>query len=255
MYSVLPLTLLLSGFAAKVRCDSQFITPQATVGWRHNPTFDVGDSVNVEWVTDFDQTDLYIYQAYPLATENGDLWYSQLRANTTSTSYIWQAKSDQFDTDVKDGEDVVFFFAIYKPGTNLSSPNHDLAAASSGVVNVTVSNAPESKTTSGITPTVEPSQKPTTSKAESGLSSGAVAGIAVGATLGGIAFLGGLGFLVWRHCLQGDASRRYAPAAPQQPSLVQEHYKPPQAPAYVACQAEDLSPGGQEQLSAGASRV
>ncbi|RSL72039.1 hypothetical protein CEP53_001255 [Fusarium sp. AF-6] len=257
MHSLLPFTVLLSSFAAKVLGDSQFVTPGSagSDSWRNNPGFDVGESMNVEWETDLDETNLLLWQDYPPAG-GGTQFFFQYRENTTSTSYIWKVGFDGFSTDVKKGEDAVFHWTLYAAGGTVD------AVANSQAFNVTVPNDEPSTTTgtqthtSGASPTKattsatdEPTSEPTeTSTSDSSsLSTGAVAGIAVGATIGGIVALGGLGFLLWRRFRKGPSTaaaaavageQEKAPTQPQQLDATGAgYYKPPQAPTELSGQS------------------
>ncbi|KAJ4260448.1 hypothetical protein NW762_007188 [Fusarium torreyae] len=254
MRATLPLTVLLGSFAAKAAADSAFITPggSGTTDWKNNPSYDVDESMNVEWETDLDMTNLILWQDYP-AAGGGTQYFMQFKENTTSTSFIWQVSFNGFSTRVKDDEDAVFHFSLFQSGTNN-------VVANSQNFNVTIPKD-DTTTTSAASTTVEPSPTPTRGASEtttdasaettdagsgsddSSLSTGAVAGIAVGATLGGILVLGGLGFLLWKHFRKGAGAPTggYAPpsemptGAQNQP--VQEYYKPPgQPPAEMAGQ-------------------
>ncbi|KIL95999.1 hypothetical protein FAVG1_00738 [Fusarium avenaceum] len=257
MLAILPLTVLLGSFIARAAADTSFVTPggSGSTGWKNNPSYEVDESMNVEWTTDLEETNLLLWQDYP-AAGGGTQFFLQLRENTTSTSFIWQVSFNGFSTRVNKGEDAVFHFSLFKSGTN------DIFA-NSAAFNVTV---PQDEETSAAS-TVEPSPTPTNSATETttksstetestteaaasnkdeGLSTGAVAGIAVGATLGGIAVLAGLGFLLWKHMRKGSgaAAGGYAPpsemATGAQNQPVQEYYKAPephqQAPAEMAGQ-------------------
>lgn len=69
MHTLLPFTLLLGSFATRAAADSTFITPggSGTSGWKNNPSYDVDESINVEWETDLDKTNLLLWQDYPAA--------------------------------------------------------------------------------------------------------------------------------------------------------------------------------------------
>ncbi|KAF4341285.1 Crumbs like 3 [Fusarium beomiforme] len=257
MLTILPFTVLLASFAAKVAADTNFITPggSGSSGWKNNPTYDVDESMNVEWETDLEETNLLLWQDYPPAG-GGTQFFLQLKENTTSTSYIWTVNFGGFSTEVGKNDDAVFHFSLFKSGTN------DIYA-NSAAFNVTVpkgettsatlasTTAIQSPTATGAlseTTTTEAATETTTSnssnKDDGGLSTGAVAGVAVGATIGGILLLGGAGFLLWRHFRKGPGGNvgGYAPpsemptGAQNQP--VQEYYKAPtqQAPAEMAGQ-------------------
>ena len=69
MHALLPLTVLLSTFATRAAADTSFITPggSGTSGWKNNPSYDVDESMNVEWQTDLEMTNLLLWQDYPSA--------------------------------------------------------------------------------------------------------------------------------------------------------------------------------------------
>ncbi|KAJ4312189.1 hypothetical protein N0V84_010055 [Fusarium piperis] len=262
MHSLLPFAVLLSSFTAKVLCDTKFTTPGSagSDSWRNNPGFDVGESMNVEWETDLEETNLLLWQDYPRAG-GGTQFVFQYRENTTSTSYIWKIGFDVFSTDVKKGEDAVFHWTLYAAGGTTD------AVANSQAFNVTVPNNEPSTTTgtqlqtreasptSATTSTDEPTSEPTEISMSDGssLSTGAVAGIAVGATIGGLVAFGSLGFLLWRRLRKGPSTgtttaaveQEKAQAQPQQPQAgVTDYYKPPQAPMELSGQS--WSPGQSE---------
>jgi hypothetical protein len=255
MHALLPLTLLVSSLATRAAAATSFITPggSGTSGWKNNPSYDVDESMNVEWETDLDETNLLLWQDYP-AAGGGTQFFMSLKENSTSTSFIWQVSFNGFSTEVEDGEDAVFHFSLFKSGTN------DIYA-NSQAFNVTVPK--DATTTSAASSTVEPSPTPTNDATETtsdaatestteaasdsgdkGLSTGAVAGIAVGATLGGIAVLAGVGFLLWKHFRKGPnaAAGGYAPPSEMptgpQHQPAHEYYKAPDqhAPAEMAGQ-------------------
>ncbi|KAF4988087.1 hypothetical protein FDECE_15189 [Fusarium decemcellulare] len=263
MYSLLPAAgILLAGFAARVTADSSFITPggSGSSSWSNNPTYDDGESMNVEWTTDVEETKLILWQDYPPAG-GGTQFFVQLKDNSKSTSMIWQANFNGFSVKVKKGEDAVFHYALYEAGT-------DNVIANSGAFNVTVPKDAETTTSGGPTTSNDPSPTPKstkettttgdssptsdeldsgTSSSDSGLSTGAVAGIAVGSTIGGLAVLGAFGFMLWRRWRKPDAGGSYTPAAPQDQSQMaqpQEYYKPPAAPTELAGQPWIHPPNG-----------
>ncbi|KAF5025399.1 hypothetical protein F66182_2501 [Fusarium sp. NRRL 66182] len=266
MRSILPITALLGAFATQAAAESSFRTPggSGSTGWRNNPSYEVDESINVEWETDLRETNLLLWQDHPGAG-GGTQFFVQLKGswedygfplmtwtyrasleNSTSTSFIWQVNFGGFSTEVADNEDAVFHFALFESGTNNQ-------VALSGAFNVTVPR--DETTTSTQSTTVEPSSATNpastaaaattdsaaeTTGADAGnnsggdeLSTGAVAGIAVGATLGGLLVLGGAGFLLWKHFRKGSGATAggYAPPGELGPGgqgqPVQEYYKPP----------------------------
>ncbi|KAM0430894.1 hypothetical protein ACHAPT_005527 [Fusarium lateritium] len=251
MHSLLPLAILLSSFAARVLGDTKFVTPGAagSDSWRNNPGFDVGESMNVEWETDLEETNLLLWQDYPSAG-GGTQFFLPLKENTTSTSFIWKVSFDSFSTDFKKGTDAVFHWTLYAAGGTT-----DAVATSQGF-NVTLPDDEPSTTTgtqtkaSAANPTSSSADEPTSEPTEtstdksSGLSTGAVAGIAVGATIGGLLAFGGLGFLLWRRLRKGAPAAAVAAPVEQEKALpyppqpsAPDYYKPPQAPMELSGQS------------------
>ncbi|KAF5984956.1 Crumbs protein like protein 3 [Fusarium bulbicola] len=246
MLAVLPFTVLLGSFAARVAADTGFITPggSGSSGWKNNPTHDVDDSMNVEWNTDLEETNLLLWQDYPQAG-SGTQFFVQLKVNFGG-----------FSTEVGDDRDGVFHYSLFKSGTNdivansaafnVTVPKDETTSAS--LASTTALPSPSSTGALSETTTTDAATETTTdtssNKDDGGLSTGAVAGVAVGATIGGIALLAGAGFLLWRHFRKGKGATAggYAPpsempvGAQNQP--VHEYYKPPaqQPPAEMAGQ-------------------
>jgi hypothetical protein len=155
---------------------------------------------------------------------------------------IWPVSFDAFSTDLKDGEDSVFYFSVYEHGI-------DQIVSTSHYFNVTFNKEEEQTTTTAsardptstsVESTPEPTTTTTTSSTSSGtaetisddndskgLSTGAVAGISVGATLGGLALLGGIAFFAWRHYKgKKGTSQNPAEVAANTPLAPHEYYKP-----------------------------
>ncbi|KAF4450291.1 Crumbs protein like protein 3 [Fusarium austroafricanum] len=258
MLAILPFTALLGSFAAQVAADSSFKTPggSGSTNFKNNPKYDVGESMNVEWETDLDKTNLLLWQDYP-AAGGGTQFFVGLKENTTSTSMIWNVNFGGFSTDIPKGTDAVFHFALYKSGTddihatsaffNVTVPKDEATSATkaptSALPSPSSSTGTLSETTTGAA--AEKTTGSSSDKDEGGLSTGAVAGVAVGATIGGIALLAGAGFLLWRHFRKGSgpaaAAGGYEPpsemSAGAQNQPAHEYYKPPQAPAEMAGQS------------------
>ncbi|KAF4963446.1 hypothetical protein FSARC_8543 [Fusarium sarcochroum] len=219
----LALTLI---FASPVYCDTNFVRPapwdrnqDADEDPRNNRRYDAGDTIHVIWETDLDKVDVVIW-----TKDGGVSDYGYLSKQQKSTDISWIAEYDARDR-TKSNEDSVYWFALYEPGVN--SP-----VARSQYVNVSAPEAHETKTVIVsrtisfkiqessttkliLTPTTESNAESTTeptttgpfssqdtslndATTKSGLSGGAIAGIAVGATLGGLLFLGGTGWLIWK---------------------------------------------------------
>lgn len=87
MLAILPLTVLLGSFIARAAADTSFITPggSGSTGWKNNPSYEVDESMNVEWTTDLEETNLLLWQDYPSAG-GGTQFFLQLRGARDSTS-------------------------------------------------------------------------------------------------------------------------------------------------------------------------
>ncbi|KAH6985821.1 hypothetical protein BKA56DRAFT_579176 [Ilyonectria sp. MPI-CAGE-AT-0026] len=229
MHSLVLLGLSLAAFIPTVRSESSFSQPPGpgpAGNYRDNPTYEVGEKIDIQWSSDLETMDLLLWQEYPGAGDSSS-FFDRLLVDTRSTSLIWTVSFNGFSTDVADGESAIFYLALYEGGTNtiditchyfnVTVPTAETTTASTATtVSTNVSTGkptPESDTT-----TTESSTKTSTSNSEStsdsnsdsGLSTGAVAGIAVGATLGGVLALGGLGFLIWKYFIRKrDPSGQY----------------------------------------------
>ncbi|KAK7408870.1 hypothetical protein QQX98_008931 [Neonectria punicea] len=237
MNSLTLLAVALVAFVAGVRADSSFVTPPnggPAGNYQDNPSYDLGETINVEWQTNLSSIDIVIWQQYPTSPASSNMVY--LIDHTTSTSKKWKVSLDGLLSNVTEGEQAILYLALYETGnTNFDATCH--------YFNVTI---PASVTTSATTAT-STSESTSTSQASrasatsasatadsddgssSGLGTGAVAGIAVGASLGGLLFLGGLAFLAWRHLRKMDSSGAYT----------QSQQSPPQEEA-----KHELAPGG-----------
>lgn len=143
---------------------------------------------------------------------------------------------DFFSTNVSEGEQAVFYMALYEAGQdgftttshyfNVSIPedDSDKPTSTGPATNPTVDPTGEDPKTITVEPTStggsDSDGGSSNSDDDSDLSTGAVAGIAVGATLGGIALVGALGFFLWRRRRASKAAvtgGNYAPTPQQTP--------------------------------------
>jgi hypothetical protein len=118
---------------------------------------------------------------------------------------IWEVSFEAFSTDIPEGEQAIFFFALYKAGEtgfdttchyfNVSRPRD---ASSTMTVSTSTSLAVETPTADPTSIIDDPNDNDEAGD-KSGLSTGAVAGISVAATVAGLAALGALGFFLWRY--------------------------------------------------------
>lgn len=71
----------LVAFPAYVLGDSKFTQPGiagATGDFSHNPTYDVGDRMEIEWESDLEYMDIILYQAYPKLS-NGNSYVKNIK--------------------------------------------------------------------------------------------------------------------------------------------------------------------------------
>ncbi|CAM1509572.1 Fc.00g033110.m01.CDS01 [Cosmosporella sp. VM-42] len=244
MYSSVPLALLFTAFISSVRCTSTFSVPGGpgpAGDYSDNPVYKVGDQKVFQWDSDLENMDLLIWQEYPTATET-ESYYVRIVQNKRYTSQPWTVSLDGFSTLTRNGEDPVFYLALYQSGSNnwdatshyfnISLPVTSTSSASAEATttsSVTLQASPgptntvtSSDTSSSATATSDPEDDNT----DPGLSTGAVAGIAVGSTLGGVFALAGVGFLLWRHFRKGGPRGQYTQG--QQVPPPTEEYKPPE---------------------------
>ncbi|KAM0496309.1 hypothetical protein ACHAP8_007570 [Fusarium lateritium] len=192
--------------------------------YQKNPVYDIGDQVNLEWEADFKNMDVYILQNYPLGSD-GSQQLLKIEDATNYTSTIWTVDTNGFNTDVAKGEDLVFYLALYQNQVdNVRAYSHyfNVSLDSS---ETTTATATASETLSTMTSATESSASAETSTTSSsaGLSTGAIAGIAVGATIGGLALLAGLGFLIFR-----KRQKKQSPLGTPETSQTAPPYSPPQ---------------------------
>lgn len=91
MYSLVPLAAIVGSFITGVRSTSQFSLPPASgpVGnYRDNPSYEVGDHLDVQWTSDLDSMDLTLWQEYPMANEDdGTFWFKKLQGEDLDFVY------------------------------------------------------------------------------------------------------------------------------------------------------------------------
>ncbi|KAH6889648.1 hypothetical protein B0T10DRAFT_38069 [Thelonectria olida] len=221
---------LLFGFALfwdRAIAETSFSQPPSSGpanNFQDNPTYKVGEKIDLQWSSNLTSMDLVLWQQYPAKSAN-DFYYDYLLRDSRSTSLIWTIDMTGFSSDVAKGQSAIFYLAIYEAGvTNMDASSH--------YFNVTLDDTATSTTTAASA--TKSAGKPTTSAAEAetttassdnsdsgsdGLATGAIAGIAVGATVGGGLLLGALGFLLWRLLRKRDSGGKYSPG---------QQYPPPE---------------------------
>jgi hypothetical protein len=142
--------------------------------------------------------------------------------NTTETSMTWEVSFDNFITDIPEGEQAVFSFALYSSGFNgYDAMSHSFNVSLPREASTTTSSTQTEVVTA--TSTATDSSAGSDEKQQAGLSSAAIAGISLAATSGGLLLVIGAIFLGWKLIKGRDSGGRYQPGQ-QEPTL--EEYKP-----------------------------
>ncbi|KPM43184.1 hypothetical protein AK830_g3362 [Neonectria ditissima] len=242
MHSLTLFVVGLVAFIAGVRADSSFVTPPnggPANNYQDNPSYDLGETINVEWTSDLSSIDIVIWQQYPTSPSSSNMVY--LIDHTTATSVKWKVSLKGLLSNVTEGEQAILYLAMYQTGqTNFDATCHyfnvtipasltsSATTATSTIDATTTSHISLASITSTSATAESTSDSDSNSDSDSGLGKGAVAGVAVGASLGGLLFLGGLAFLAWRHLRKMDSSGAY----------MQSQQSPSQEPKH------ELAPGG-----------
>lgn len=80
MHSRLLVGTLFALYGPLARCDTSFLQPPAEGppgNYRDNPSYDVGERIDVQWTSDLDFMDLILWQDYPDAG-NGQNFFIKL---------------------------------------------------------------------------------------------------------------------------------------------------------------------------------
>jgi hypothetical protein len=81
MYSLGPLALAFAACLVGVRSTSSFSQPPGSGpagNYRDNPEYDVGEKIDVQWTSDLERMDLWLWQEYPAAAEGSYYYYKLL---------------------------------------------------------------------------------------------------------------------------------------------------------------------------------
>ncbi|XEV00967.1 hypothetical protein FSHL1_006254 [Fusarium sambucinum] len=211
MLSLLPVYVFGLAFATYGKCESIFVVPKElnTDSWEDNPVYPLDENFKIEWKTDRKgPCNLFIWQTWPRGPLTN---YEKILANTTDTSYVWNASSSTVTSQPwlnEDSEIPVFHFALYSSDLNIplvSSGTFNVSDAKSSELepSYTASTSSASSTSTetdspAISHPAESSQIPATEPHKSGLSTAALVGISVGVTAVGLSIFGIVGFLLWK---------------------------------------------------------
>ncbi|PNP80401.1 hypothetical protein FNYG_06000 [Fusarium nygamai] len=213
------LTIFFSIFANHVLCSTKFLRPpewnaavDRKAGFGKNVRYTVGDAIQILWETDLDKVELYLAQRIGSAS-----WYQGLDSSRTE----WKAEWDVMGL-VEGNEDSVYYFTLGRrvPGDfptpletdiaatqyfNVTAPRIETTITSTLQTSTTVRSMSSSQVATSATQPLPTStstdQSPNSDvdpDSDSGMSKGEVAGAAVGGTIGGLVFLGVVGWLIWR---------------------------------------------------------
>ncbi|KJK87876.1 hypothetical protein H633G_08296 [Metarhizium anisopliae BRIP 53284] len=216
--------LFLCALAANAVCKTNFTQPPANgpnANYQDNPVYQQGQKIDVQWKSDLDTMDLFVFQQYPAAGK-GVQFLKKLREGTRSTSLIWTVSLDGLSRNVPRGENAILYFAVLRARSpdrdggshyfNVSVPD----AASTTAPATQTSDVPTMSTTTPAATDVPASSGESSSP---GLSRGGVAGVAVGSTVGGLLLLGGMGLLAWRKMRRGRPAEEAAVSDAKPPEL------------------------------------
>ncbi|KID94097.1 hypothetical protein MAJ_09936, partial [Metarhizium majus ARSEF 297] len=217
--------LFLCALAANAVCKTNFTQPPANgpnANYQDNPVYQQGQKIDVQWKSDLDTMDLFVFQQYPAAGK-GVQFLKKLREGTRSTSLIWTVSLDGLSRNVPRGENAILYFAVLRARSpDRDGTSHYFNVSVPDAASTTASATQTSTTTSAATdvPSHAATPEPASSGESSpGLSRGGVAGVAVGSTVGGLLLLGGMGLLAWRKMRRGKPAEDAAVEDAKPPEL------------------------------------
>ncbi|EFY87362.1 hypothetical protein J3458_015491 [Metarhizium acridum] len=247
--------LFLCVFIAGVVGKTNFTQPPANgpnANYQDNPVYQPGQKIDVQWKSDLETMDLFVFQQYPAAGK-GVQYLKKLQEGTRSTSLIWTVSLDGLSKNVPRGGNAILYFAVLRAKSpdkdgishyfNVSIP--DTASTTASATQTSGVPTTISMTTSAVTdaPSNTTTPEPESSGgSNSGLSPGGIAGVAVGSTVGGILLLGGIGLLAWKKMQRGKPAEEAQVSEAKPPELAgpaiheapSEHHQPRDAPIYEA---------------------
>ncbi|KAF4495776.1 hypothetical protein FAGAP_8106 [Fusarium agapanthi] len=215
MHTISILTLILSIFASHAVCSTRFLRPpewnsdfDREDGFGNNIQYTVGDTIQLLWETDLDKVELYLVQRI------GSTSWEERILDSSRTE--WKAEWDVVGI-LEGGEDSVYnfvlgdrpdglaislsetqYFNVTAPrlGTTITTRLQTSTTIQSMSSSRVAMSATQSLSTS--TATDQSSDSDVDPDSDSGLSKGEIAGAAVGGTIGGLIFVGAVGWLIWR---------------------------------------------------------
>ncbi|KAH6877236.1 hypothetical protein B0T10DRAFT_566265 [Thelonectria olida] len=199
--------------------------PGPIYDYRDNPVYQLGQDLDMEWEVNYDKCNMTLVQL-DVVDPSGETAFKlpkamahQILENYTSETYTWTVSFDGFpdtfnpglgniyyfrmdDADDEERPEISHYFNITDPAaaTTTGTPTAD---PTSGATGSWYSGVYDSGSTPG---TASPSNGTVASGHDHGecLSKSALVGISVGATIGALAVMAGLAFLVWR-VLRGNS--------------------------------------------------
>ncbi|KAH7176664.1 hypothetical protein EDB81DRAFT_850517 [Dactylonectria macrodidyma] len=215
MYRLLAALALFLLLSADVRGETRFRRPPGpgpNRDYRDNPTYEIGQDLDLKWDMDFDEAEIHIQQQ-DVNNNIPDPMSAEIVASTSSTRHVWTVTFNDFPADFDKTLSNVYYFTLQDAsgtvvgGTtshyfNITDPAD--STTTSTVISTTAASTASSSTSESISQTETAASSSATANTDDeggqGLSRGALVGVSVGATLGGLAVLAvlvGLGFLVW----------------------------------------------------------
>ncbi|KPM37890.1 hypothetical protein AK830_g8685 [Neonectria ditissima] len=158
--------------------------------YRDNPTYELGEKLDIQWEVDFDQVTVLIQQQ-DIDDSLRDQFTAEVVVNTTKSRYTWDVSFDDFSSTFDDTASNVFFFRLLDDSGAEDEITSHYFNVTSAAESTTTSEAPTATSTEAAAAT--------TSAADTGLSRTGLVGVSIGATIGGMVLLGSLfGFIMWK---------------------------------------------------------
>ncbi|KAK7402514.1 hypothetical protein QQX98_011722 [Neonectria punicea] len=209
--------LLVLGLAASVHAENAFRRPPGAGenrDYRDNPTYDLGDELDILWEVDFNQSTVLIQQQ-DVDDSLDDQFTAEIITNTTKETYSWKISFDDFSADFDKTASNVFFFRLLDDSgaeDEITSHYFNITDASEST---TTSEAPTATSTEAAAAAA------TTAEESTGLSRTGLVGVSIGATIGGMTLIGSIfGFILWKLLRR----RGYGPPPPHM------HHEQPMSP-------------------------
>ncbi|KAF7550669.1 hypothetical protein G7Z17_g5559 [Cylindrodendrum hubeiense] len=218
----LALSVLLS---VHVHAETRFRRPPGpgpNRDYHDNPKYEIGEKLNIQWEMEFDNARILILQqdANQLLPKEMS---AKIVSSTYETIYKWTVTLEDFSADFDKTLSNVYYFRLEDVSNgetekvtshyfNITDPADSTTTSASATKTSAASKS--GSQTGASTSSTEMSDSG--DDGDEGLSRGALIGVSVGVTLGGLAVLAGLGFLLWKY-LRRHRSGRGKLLSPEHP--------------------------------------